>query len=211
MALHFTFLHFGPLSPWMVSPEKRVQSFERAPIPWYTTPYPQPESLGAAGFYYYRLPDLVKCFYCSLVLGCWEKHEDPWLEHRRWSPRCTFLELNAPVAQTTLENVQNDEGDKRTCAVCLVNKATILFLPCKHLSCCTLCAVSMSDCPICRKKVIILQKMETTLVKCVVCKKESATILHSPCRHISSCTTCGLKLDKCPLCMNNVTTNTIVY
>src|SRR5665811_933156 len=44
-------------------------------------------SLVNCGFYAIKdqtITDLVRCFYCSLVLGCWLKQDDPFLEHARY-------------------------------------------------------------------------------------------------------------------------------
>ena len=37
--------------------------------------------------------DEVACFYCDLSLGGWEPKDDPFEEHKRRSPNCTFFEL----------------------------------------------------------------------------------------------------------------------
>ena len=35
--------------------------------------------------------DNVKCFYCDGGLRNWEPGDDPWVEHARWFPRCSFV------------------------------------------------------------------------------------------------------------------------
>lgn len=35
--------------------------------------------------------DNVKCFYCDGGLRNWEPGDDPWSEHARWFPRCSFV------------------------------------------------------------------------------------------------------------------------
>lgn len=34
------------------------------------------------------------CFCCSQGLMDWEYHDDPWVEHARWSPNCSFVLLS---------------------------------------------------------------------------------------------------------------------
>ena len=43
--------------------------------------------------------------------------------------------------------------EQRLCKVCLDFEATIAFLPCGHIVCCTDCAPAMRKCPICRAHV----------------------------------------------------------
>lgn len=33
------------------------------------------------------------CFCCSQGLRDWEDDDEPWIEHARWSPRCSYLLL----------------------------------------------------------------------------------------------------------------------
>lgn len=39
------------------------------------------------------------------------------------------------------------------CKVCLIERARILFIPCRHLPCCSTCCSSLSICPICRRSI----------------------------------------------------------
>lgn len=36
------------------------------------------------------------------------------------------------------------------CKICMDNEVGIVFLPCGHLAACTVCALSLEDCPLCR-------------------------------------------------------------
>ncbi|XP_065837742.1 death-associated inhibitor of apoptosis 2-like [Oscarella lobularis] len=42
--------------------------------------------------------------------------------------------------------------DSRLCKVCMNRDANVVFIPCGHVSCCQLCASSLTVCPICRCK-----------------------------------------------------------
>ena len=37
------------------------------------------------------IEDSVKCFSCNITLRSWERGDDPWTEHARWSPRCDYV------------------------------------------------------------------------------------------------------------------------
>lgn len=36
----------------------------------------------------------MACFCCNQKLKDWEEDEDPWFEHVRWSPECSFVILS---------------------------------------------------------------------------------------------------------------------
>jgi len=41
--------------------------------------------LAAAGFYYTKWSDVVRCAFCNVELGQWQG-DDPFKDHQRWSP-----------------------------------------------------------------------------------------------------------------------------
>lgn len=47
--------------------------------------------LAKTGFYYIGLQDQVKCYFCKVVVGFWEKNDNELKEHKRWSPNCPLL------------------------------------------------------------------------------------------------------------------------
>ncbi|KAJ8945328.1 hypothetical protein NQ318_009723 [Aromia moschata] len=38
-------------------------------------------------------PDAVKCFFCNKGLDGWDPTDDPWQEHIKHSPKCSFAKL----------------------------------------------------------------------------------------------------------------------
>ncbi|XP_014228800.1 death-associated inhibitor of apoptosis 1-like isoform X1 [Trichogramma pretiosum] len=66
--------------------EVRLQSYENWP-----SPYVRPSDLAAAGFYYTKEIDRVRCFECSTEVCRWEDGDDPMVEHQRWGGRCRFI------------------------------------------------------------------------------------------------------------------------
>ena len=44
----------------------------------------------------------------------------------------------------------NELQEQRLCKVCLDEEINMVFLPCGHLVCCSVCAPALSKCPICR-------------------------------------------------------------
>lgn len=51
----------------------------------------QPNDLARAGFYYFGIKDMVKCFFCNGGLKDWKQNDDPYQDHVRWFPRCQFI------------------------------------------------------------------------------------------------------------------------
>ncbi|XP_061171223.1 baculoviral IAP repeat-containing protein 7-like isoform X1 [Saccostrea echinata] len=65
----------------------RLTSFNN----WPQYKHQTPPQLAAAGFFYAGFGDNVKCFYCDGGLRNWEPGDEPWVEHARWFPRCSFV------------------------------------------------------------------------------------------------------------------------
>lgn len=50
-----------------------------------------PEMMSGAGFFYSMNGDSVRCYVCGIGLRNWDKDDDPWVEHARWSPNCSYV------------------------------------------------------------------------------------------------------------------------
>lgn len=57
----------------------------------WVVPYVQPDDLAAAGFYYTKSIDKVRCFECRTEICRWQEGDDPEVEHQRWGGRCRFI------------------------------------------------------------------------------------------------------------------------
>ncbi|KAL5004428.1 hypothetical protein ScPMuIL_017884 [Solemya velum] len=51
-----------------------------------------PQHLATAGLFYTGSGDKVRCFSCGGGLRDWEDSDDPWVEHARWYPTCSFVQ-----------------------------------------------------------------------------------------------------------------------
>lgn len=67
--------------------QSRLDSFRE----WPTHLKQQPDDLVKAGFYYYGIRDMVKCFFCNGGLSDWDPNDVPIEEHARWYPKCSYL------------------------------------------------------------------------------------------------------------------------
>ncbi len=49
--------------------------------------------------------------------------------------------------------------DEDVCVICMDEKPNAVFRPCGHLKCCEDCAITVKDCPMCRKKIVEVVKV----------------------------------------------------
>lgn len=76
----------------------RVESFSTAPdIVGISA-----EEFAHCGFFFCRSGDSVRCCSCGEVLRSWERGDDPWLEHWRFSPKCPLLQKQPPCSPSWL-------------------------------------------------------------------------------------------------------------
>lgn len=43
--------------------------------------------------------------------------------------------------------------DAHQCIICFENQMSVAFRPCSHVACCTTCATTITECPLCRAKI----------------------------------------------------------
>ncbi|XP_047537096.1 baculoviral IAP repeat-containing protein 6 [Vanessa atalanta] len=89
----------------MYSEAERKETFKRWPHMDYK--WALPARMAQAGFYHQPSPsgdDRAMCFTCMVCLVCWEKSDEPWVEHERHSPNCPFVRgeytHNVPISIT---------------------------------------------------------------------------------------------------------------
>lgn len=64
------------------------------------------KKMAEAGFIFIgnkREPDAVKCFFCNKHLDGWESTDDPWKEHIKHAPNCSFAKLQTSQNNITLQ------------------------------------------------------------------------------------------------------------
>ncbi len=91
------------LYPHYANPDERKYSYNNS---WPVTTIPV-DIMVHSGFFHTGYKDHVKCFQCGVEIGNWEAHDDPYIEHRRFSQRCTYIKkINN---RRRRENEQNTE------------------------------------------------------------------------------------------------------
>ncbi|KAH8405127.1 hypothetical protein KR222_004197 [Zaprionus bogoriensis] len=78
-----------PKRPKYSCMESRLRTFSDWPI----SNIQPAEPLAQAGLYYQKIDDQVRCFHCNIGLRSWQKEDEPWHEHAKWSPKCQFVLL----------------------------------------------------------------------------------------------------------------------
>jgi len=53
-------------------------------------PFMDENQLADAGFYFSNQGGIVRCVFCVVEVGYYEKGQDAWKEHQMWSPFCEF-------------------------------------------------------------------------------------------------------------------------
>ena len=124
----------GPTHLHMVTLPSRFKSYAG----WSASTGQAPEVMAKAGFYYVGAQDHVKCFYCGGGLRNWEARDDPWVEHARWFPKCTFVVLNKgedfikSVLRTSLQVLNSHSSNQPAGARFSSSDEEDLERPCKN-------------------------------------------------------------------------------
>uniref|UniRef100_A0A8C2JS08 E3 ubiquitin-protein ligase XIAP n=1 Tax=Cyprinus carpio TaxID=7962 RepID=A0A8C2JS08_CYPCA len=159
--------------------EGRLESFRGRQHPI------DPDRLARAGFYSTGKQDHVLCFRCGGGLKEWRPDEDPWEEHARNYPGCSFLLAEKGVEYVNSMQLRYPKGDhsrssqngfssheeedpmtkleklqrEKLCKVCMDSDINIVFIPCGHLVACQKCSEPLNKCPVCCTA--ITQKIKT--------------------------------------------------
>ena len=119
------------------------------------------QELANAGWFYTGLSDRVQCAWCNGVVYNWEEGDTGFGEHHKHYPNCDFLKQSMV---TVFDEDPSDKIDNKTvelekelrqlkneiaCKSCKKSTANVLFVPCRHLICCEVCAARIKYCPVC--------------------------------------------------------------
>ena len=69
--------------------EQRLKTFYN----WPKQMTPDKHTLAKAGFLYTGQGDKVVCFRCGVGVYDWERTDDVWKEHKKWSPNCDYMKM----------------------------------------------------------------------------------------------------------------------
>jgi hypothetical protein len=86
----------------------------RKTLKHWRVPYMDVNQLAADGFFFTNWGDVVRCVFCEVEVGQWEKENDAFKDHQRWSPSCAFVKGlfvgNVPeLSNTTQQPSSNND------------------------------------------------------------------------------------------------------
>lgn len=67
----------------------RLRTFSK----WPKQMRPSAEELTQAGFSYRFEGDVTSCFFCGVTVHNWEEDDNAFVEHKKWSPTCKYLNM----------------------------------------------------------------------------------------------------------------------
>lgn len=90
------------------------------------------------------------------VLRNWNRWKE-WRQHRQ-SQQQNHAASTGDDPQIDADEEAGDVPDGQLCVICLMRRRRSAFIPCGHLVCCQLCAISVErevspKCPLCRQAV----------------------------------------------------------
>ncbi|OPL32917.1 inhibitor of apoptosis, partial [Mytilus galloprovincialis] len=103
----------NPRYPNYAALQVRISSFQGWPSYLDQTP----KQMATAGFLFAGYQDYTRCFFCGGGLRNWEAGDDPWVEHARWFPKCSYLRQNKgdrfiKAVQDKHEQLNKEESKK---------------------------------------------------------------------------------------------------
>ena len=105
-----------PYNPKFLELNSRLDSFRD--WPQYTTE--QTKNLSDAGFFYNGIKCVVKCFYCNGKYNNYDTLNDPFVEHAKWYPGCSYIRLLKEA-----EPVAKPSEYSSCCSIPFSSKATM--------------------------------------------------------------------------------------
>ncbi|XP_039956043.1 baculoviral IAP repeat-containing protein 5.2-B [Bactrocera tryoni] len=88
--------------------KNRLKSFKKWPFD--ESSACSAKKMAEAGFYWSgndREPDTVTCYICNKTLDGWERSDDPWKEHAKHAPQCSFVKCGRKEAELTVQEFIN--------------------------------------------------------------------------------------------------------
>uniref|UniRef100_A0A3B3TKH5 E3 ubiquitin-protein ligase XIAP n=1 Tax=Poecilia latipinna TaxID=48699 RepID=A0A3B3TKH5_9TELE len=150
------------------------------------------ERLARAGFYSTGQEDQVLCFCCGGGLKGWGPDEDPWEEHAKEYPGCSFLLEEKGAA---FVNGIQLKGIEQRSAVSIIFFSILLELHASSWASYNFFNPFLLDeDPM--EKLMKLQREK----QCKICMDRDICIVFIPCGHLVSCKQCSESLVKCPIC-----------
>ena len=142
--------------------------------------------MAEAGFFYSGFADIVICAFCGLSLNKWLPNDDPITEHRKFNQDCKFVRLfqdkNSNTNRINLNSISSSLFNLRKNLDYYGNIVYFYF----------------------HEKILKRRIYNRFINICKICLSEESNILILPCRHVSTCLTCTLCTEICPICRSEI-------
>ena len=142
--------------------------------------------MAEAGFFYSGFGDIVICAFCGLSLNKWLPNDDPITEHRKFNQDCKFVRLfqdkNSNTNRINLNSISSSLFNLRKNLDYYGNIVYFYF----------------------HEKILKRRIYNRFINICKICLSEESNILILPCRHVSTCLTCTLCTEICPICRSEI-------
>ena len=142
--------------------------------------------MAEAGFFYSGFGDIVICAFCGLSLNKWLPNDDPITEHRKFNQDCKFVRLfqdkNSNTNRINLNSISSSLFNLRKNLDYYGNIVYFYF----------------------HEKILKRRIYNRIINICKICLSEESNILILPCRHVSTCLTCTLCTEICPICRSEI-------
>ena len=142
--------------------------------------------MAEAGFFYSGFGDIVICAFCGLTLNKWLPNDDPITEHRKFNQDCKFLRL--------FQDKNSNTNEINLKSIKLFISASLFYLR-KNLDYYRNIVYFYFH-----EKILKRRIYNRFINICKICFGAESNILVLPCRHVSTCLSCTLCNEICPIC-----------
>ncbi|GLH01933.1 Apoptosis 1 inhibitor [Gryllus bimaculatus] len=141
--------------------------------------------------------DKTVCFHCGGGLKDWEETDDPWVEHAKWFPKCSYVVLNK--GKEFVASVAGEEGSRPTSkevknfrVPAELKESVQIREPVEPST-----SSSESE-PIASTSSGSQGGDDVRL--CKICYQEDLGVVFLPCGHLVACVKCAPSLTTCAVC-----------
>lgn len=190
---------------------RRYRSFDNALWPVHLDA--QPLDLALCGFYYLGYRDKVQCATCCKRLFNWKPRNNAAAEHVRHSPKCAYMNSNIFLFHEYLLSLMTNLILPRYAMSVLDMASQFQDLSVREEDTVSNARslVSIQSSPSNNKQEEEEEREEEEMEEekdiddrfgCKVCLSCLISTVFLPCKHMTSCKSCALRLEKCPICRN---------
>lgn len=199
----------SPSFPQYATKESRINTFKEWPL----SIKQKPDELAEAGFFYIGKGDQTMCFLCGGGLKDWLEGDDPWEQHARWFPKCSFVlmvkgrEFVSEVSNRLPAMLTSQQGADLKCEAGASKTHTSNNK--SAASTATAATASPSEKPSTATAAVTAAAAAETSTKrekvddgrlCKICYMEELGVVFLPCGHIVACVKCAPSLSTCAVC-----------